>query len=165
MRIRPVGAKLFEADGWTDRHDEANSSFHDSANMPQKEQQANGENRLINKEQNSPKRSTSKNLNYWTSTFVAVWGSSNLTSMREEGAVMMQTHPGGHADIHCSFENIKCYHNYEPPSYWNWTASEQQKWNSRWKWCYGDWSYQETTESKLNQNCEYTSQYQVSHSY
>jgi hypothetical protein len=72
MRIRPVGAKLFEADGWTDRHDEANSSFHDSANMPQTEQQANGQNRLINQENNSPKRSKSKNLNYWTSTFVAV---------------------------------------------------------------------------------------------
>jgi len=42
---------------------------------------------------------------------------SNLTSLREEGAVMMQTHPGGHADVRYSSENIKCYHNYyEMPS-------------------------------------------------
>jgi hypothetical protein len=27
MKIRPVGAKLFHADGRTDRNDEANSSF------------------------------------------------------------------------------------------------------------------------------------------
>jgi len=27
MKIRPVGAKLFHADGQTDRHDEANSRF------------------------------------------------------------------------------------------------------------------------------------------
>jgi hypothetical protein len=116
VRIHPVGAKLFEADGWTYRHDEADSSFQDSANMPQKEHQANGQNRLINQEHNSPQKSTSKNLNYWTSTFVVVCGSSNLTSLREEGTVMMQTHPGGHADVQWCFENIKCYHNYEMPS-------------------------------------------------
>jgi len=27
MKIRPVGADLFHADGWTDRYDEANSRF------------------------------------------------------------------------------------------------------------------------------------------
>ena len=27
MKIRPVGAELFHADGWTDRHDEANKRF------------------------------------------------------------------------------------------------------------------------------------------
>jgi len=27
MKIRPVGAELFHADGWTDRHDETNSRF------------------------------------------------------------------------------------------------------------------------------------------
>jgi len=27
MKIRPVGAELFQADGRTDGHDEANSSF------------------------------------------------------------------------------------------------------------------------------------------
>jgi len=27
MKIRPVGAELFRADGRTDRHDEANSRF------------------------------------------------------------------------------------------------------------------------------------------
>jgi len=27
MEILPVGAELFQADGYTDRHDEANSSF------------------------------------------------------------------------------------------------------------------------------------------
>jgi len=27
MKIRPVGAKLFHKDGWTDRYDEANSRF------------------------------------------------------------------------------------------------------------------------------------------
>jgi hypothetical protein len=27
MKIRPVGAELFNADGQTDRHDEANSRF------------------------------------------------------------------------------------------------------------------------------------------
>jgi len=27
MKIRAVGAKLFRADGWTDRHDETNSRF------------------------------------------------------------------------------------------------------------------------------------------
>ena len=27
MKIRPVGAELFRADGQTDRHDEANSRF------------------------------------------------------------------------------------------------------------------------------------------
>ena len=48
MRICPVGAKLFKADRWTDRHDEAASRFHNSANMPQKERQANGQNWLIN---------------------------------------------------------------------------------------------------------------------
>jgi len=116
MRIRPVGAKLFEEDRWTDRHDEADSRFHNSANMPQKQQQVNGQNRLINREHNSPNRSTSKNFNYWTSTFVAVQGSSNLPLLREEGAVILQTHPGGHADVQHSFENIKCYHTYEMPS-------------------------------------------------
>jgi len=30
MKIRPVGAELFHADGWTDRHDEANSQFSQS---------------------------------------------------------------------------------------------------------------------------------------
>jgi len=27
MKIRPVGAEMFQADGRTDRHDEANSRF------------------------------------------------------------------------------------------------------------------------------------------
>jgi len=27
MKIHPVGAELFHADGWTDRHDEADSRF------------------------------------------------------------------------------------------------------------------------------------------
>ena len=27
MKIHPVGAELFHADGWTDTHDEANSGF------------------------------------------------------------------------------------------------------------------------------------------
>jgi len=27
MKIRPMGAQLFHADRWTDRHDEANSRF------------------------------------------------------------------------------------------------------------------------------------------
>jgi len=27
MKIRPVGAELFHADGWMDRHEEANSRF------------------------------------------------------------------------------------------------------------------------------------------
>jgi hypothetical protein len=27
MKIRPVGAELFHAEGWTDGHDEANSRF------------------------------------------------------------------------------------------------------------------------------------------
>jgi len=27
MKIRPVGAELFHVEGWTDRHDEANTRF------------------------------------------------------------------------------------------------------------------------------------------
>jgi hypothetical protein len=27
LKIHPVGAELFHADGWTDRHDAANSHF------------------------------------------------------------------------------------------------------------------------------------------
>jgi uncharacterized protein YjbI with pentapeptide repeats len=34
MKIRPVGAELFHADGRTDRHDKANSLFRNFANAP-----------------------------------------------------------------------------------------------------------------------------------
>jgi hypothetical protein len=34
MKIRPVGAHLFHADGKTDARDEANSVFRNSANAP-----------------------------------------------------------------------------------------------------------------------------------
>jgi len=34
MKIRPVGAELFHADGQTVRHDEANVAFHNFANAP-----------------------------------------------------------------------------------------------------------------------------------
>jgi len=34
MKIRWVGVELFQADGWTDRHDEANRLFRNFANMP-----------------------------------------------------------------------------------------------------------------------------------
>jgi len=38
LKIHPVGAKLFHADGWTegqiDRHDKALVAFHNFVNMP-----------------------------------------------------------------------------------------------------------------------------------
>jgi len=34
MKIRPVGAELFHADGQTDRHEEANSRFRCFAKAP-----------------------------------------------------------------------------------------------------------------------------------
>ena len=111
-----MGAELFEADGWTDSHDEAKYHFPNCVNTSEKEQQTNGQKSLINQEHNTSKRSTPKNLNYWPSTFVAVQRSSNLLSLRGERAVMMQTHPGSRADVQCIFENIWCYHNYELPS-------------------------------------------------
>jgi hypothetical protein len=37
MKIHPVGAELFHADGWTDRHDEANSRFSQFYDAPQKQ--------------------------------------------------------------------------------------------------------------------------------
>ena len=36
MKSHPVGAQLFHADGWTDRHDEANSRFSQFCEAPQK---------------------------------------------------------------------------------------------------------------------------------
>ena len=36
MKIRPVGAELFHADGRTDGHDEAISRFRNFANVPNK---------------------------------------------------------------------------------------------------------------------------------
>jgi hypothetical protein len=36
MKIHPQGAEMFHADRWTDRHDEANSRFHNFANMHNK---------------------------------------------------------------------------------------------------------------------------------
>jgi len=45
-----------------------------------------------------------------------LWQCKDPVTYRAEGAVVMQTHPGCHADVQCSFENIKCYHNYELPS-------------------------------------------------
>jgi len=38
IKIHPVGAELFHADGWTDRHDKARSHFFcDLANVPNNE--------------------------------------------------------------------------------------------------------------------------------
>jgi hypothetical protein len=37
MKIRPAGAELFNADGRTDRHDEANSRFSHFENAPKNE--------------------------------------------------------------------------------------------------------------------------------
>ena len=34
MKIRPVGAQLFHADGWADRHDEAVVEFRNFAQTP-----------------------------------------------------------------------------------------------------------------------------------
>jgi len=36
MKIRPVGAEFFYADGRTDRYDKANSRFRNFANWPKK---------------------------------------------------------------------------------------------------------------------------------
>jgi len=36
MKIRPVGAELFYAEGWTDGHDEANSRFSQVCERAQK---------------------------------------------------------------------------------------------------------------------------------
>jgi len=36
MKIHPVRAELFHADGWRDRHDEANSSFPQFCDAPPK---------------------------------------------------------------------------------------------------------------------------------
>jgi hypothetical protein len=38
MKIRPIGAELFYANRWTDRHDEANSPFRTFANAPENNQ-------------------------------------------------------------------------------------------------------------------------------
>jgi len=40
MKIRPVGAELFHADGRTDRHDEANSRFWQFCELAQKRSRA-----------------------------------------------------------------------------------------------------------------------------
>jgi len=37
MKIHPVGAELFHADGWTDRHDVANSRFSQFYDAPPKQ--------------------------------------------------------------------------------------------------------------------------------
>ena len=34
MKVHPVGAQLYHADGRTDRHEEANSRFNNPANVP-----------------------------------------------------------------------------------------------------------------------------------
>jgi len=39
MKIRPVGAEMFHADGQTDRHDEANSRFGNFVNAPKNTRQ------------------------------------------------------------------------------------------------------------------------------
>ena len=45
MKIRPVGAELFRADGWidrqTDRYDKANRRFRNFANAPNKKVRSN----------------------------------------------------------------------------------------------------------------------------
>jgi hypothetical protein len=51
MKIRPVGAELFHADGRTDRHDEANSRFHNFANAPKKQMDEYLQIRLLREDQ------------------------------------------------------------------------------------------------------------------